>query len=50
MLLERVFPSKVDMSEGKPMAKGQVKQGKKNKAKLTTAEKQKKKKEKQAKK
>jgi hypothetical protein len=32
------------------MAKGQVKQGKKNKAKLTTAEKQKKKKEKQAKK
>jgi hypothetical protein len=34
----------------RPMAKGQVKQGKKNKQKLTTAEKQKKKKEKQAKK
>jgi len=32
------------------MAKGQVKQGKKNKEKLSTAEKQKKKKEKQAKK
>ena len=32
------------------MAKGQVKQGKNNKAKLTIAEKQKKKKEKQAKK
>jgi hypothetical protein len=37
-------------AEAKPMAKGQVKQGKKNKQKLTTAEKQKKKKEKQAKK
>jgi hypothetical protein len=35
---------------GGTMAKGQIKQGKKNKAKLTTAEKQKKKKEKQAKK
>lgn len=32
------------------MAKGQVKQGKNNKAKLSTAEKQKKKKEKEAKK
>jgi len=36
--------------EATNMAKGQVKQTKKNKPKLTTAEKQKKKKEKQAKK
>jgi len=48
MLLEPVHSFKLKV-EG-PMAKGQVKQSKKNKAKLTTAEKQKKKKEKQAKK
>ena len=49
MLLEPVHSFKLD-TEGTKMAKGQVKQSKKNKAKLTTAEKQKKKKEKQAKK
>jgi hypothetical protein len=49
MLLERVDSFKLN-AEATNMAKGQVKQSKKNKAKLTTAEKQKKKKEKQAKK
>jgi hypothetical protein len=49
MLLEPVHSFKLNAAR-RPMAKGQVKQGKKNKAKLTTAEKQKKKKEKQAKK
>src|SRR5262249_39686496 len=42
--------SRSSSARRRPMAKGQVKQGKKNKQKLTTAEKQKKKKEKQAKK
>ena len=49
MLLEPVYSFKLN-AEATKMAKGQIKQGKKNKAKLTTAEKQKKKKEKQAKK